>query len=66
MAMVSERALKNAPVTPERNASGAKMTTVDSEEAVSAGSELGGGGEEARGGTSFRCSHGTPLPCLLR
>ena len=28
LAMVSDSALKNAPVTPDRNASGRKITTV--------------------------------------
>ena len=34
-AIVSESALKNAPVTPDRNASGAKMMIVDADEPAS-------------------------------
>jgi len=32
---VSDSALKNAPVTPERNASGAKTMTVESDDPMS-------------------------------
>src|ERR1700675_1221553 len=36
-AMVSESALKNAPVTPDRNASGAKMIIVAADEPMNGG-----------------------------